>query len=895
MTASQAIDGTARAQPSGLPGRLAGLNLPEGATLLIVHGATPHVADLFVGRDLRVRELEEALWSWLRAEGFRRIVVNRREQPRYFLDRESERLMSAHPERAAAPSRKTMRHNLSGPLGNLVLRDADAMMRSVVGGAGGASGGGGASAAGGQRPTVRLGGSRAALSDQGAVDVIDTAMRQRSPRTAVIFAEAEEWLRHNNAQSAFANALAHWLESPGVSGNLCVLVFRHETLAGIRRFVELETRSSYPAFEAALANLDSDSGSRESGLIAIGPPGSGELSALIHRYRLLRGLTLADWGDLPRIIRTMASTRASVRVWRDRLDRLVDERRPLSSDTIRDLGWTAETGADSRSADEQMAALIGLTSVKQHIAELKAYIAMQTRRPANGAAGSRPAPRLDLAFTGNPGTGKTTVARLIGEIYREIGVLPVGHVYEARPSELIAQHVGHTRAAIESAVAKARGGILFIDEAYQLSDEKSGFGAEAITTLMQMMDREAGQLAVVIAGYAVKIEEFLHSNPGLPRRFPEDNRISFPDHEPAELMRILCAALTNEGLTWTPDLEIALREIVTARYDQRTEYFGNAGDMIELANGVARKWSQRVWQRKLSPDEPAGVDDIPAKQRTYLRPAAAVPLDDVLRDLDGLVGMAATKNVIRGLAQLLELEMVRRDAGLVAENVKLPSMLFTGPPGTGKTSVAKMVGRIFRAMGLLRTDHVEEVTRSDLVAEHVGQTGPRTRAKVLKALDGVLFIDEAYSLADGPGSGGFGAEAIAELIKQMSEYPDRLVVIAAGYPDKMRQFLRENPGLRSRFTDIEFPGYTDDELVAILRNIAAREDYVVPEAVATRAKTWLAAERVKLGDDFGNARTVQTLLERMKQGLSARVLRLPHRNVELLRHFEPGDVPDARH
>jgi SpoVK/Ycf46/Vps4 family AAA+-type ATPase len=880
VTTSLTVGRTERAQASGLPGRLAGLNLPEGATLLVVHGATPCVTDLFVGRDLRVRELEEALWSWLRAEGFRRIVVNRREQPRYFLDAESERLMSAHPERVTAPPRRTMRHHLPGPLGNIVLKDADAMMRSVVARATGANGADG----GGQLSAVRPGGSRPALSDQGAVDVIDTAMRQRTPRTAVIFAEAEEWLRHNNAKSAFANALAHWLESPGVSGNLCVLVFRHETLAGIRRFVELETQSSYPAFEAALANLESDSGLRESALIAIGPPGSGELSALVQRHRLLRGLTVGDWRELPRVIRTMASTRSSIRVWRDRLDRLAEERRPLSPAMIRELGWSAEAGGQS--ADEQMDALIGLTSVKEHIAELKAYV---TRRAASGTDGRHPTLRLDLAFTGKPGTGKTTVARLIGEIYREIGVLPVGHVHEARPSQLIAEHVGGTRAAIESAVAKARGGVLFIDEAYQLSDEKNGFGTEAVTTLMQMMDREAGQLAVVIAGYHDKIDEFLRSNPGLPRRFPEDNRIEFPNYQPDELMRILYDAMTNENITWTPGLETQLREIVTAMYVQQDEFFGNAGEMVTLANRIARRLSRRT----SSTAEPAGTDDIPEHYRAYLRPTTAAPLDDILSELDRLVGMDAAKNMIRGLAQRLELEIARRQVGITTDNVTLPSLLFIGPPGTGKTSLAKMVGRIFRALGLLRTDHVEEATRSDLVAEYVGQTGPRTRDKVRKALDGVLFIDEAYSLADGPGSGSYGAEAIAELIKQMSEYEDRLVVIAAGYPDKMRQFLQENPGLRSRFVDVEFPGYTDAELVEILRNIAARDDYQLTDAVAARAKAWLAAQQATLGRDFGNGRTVQRLLEQMKERLSARVLRLPDRNVELLRHFEPEDVPDA--
>jgi hypothetical protein len=129
----------------------------------------------------------------------------------------------------------------------------------------------------------------------------------------------------------------------------------------------------------------------------------------------------------------------------------------------------------------------------------------------------------------------------------------------------------------------------------------------------------------------------------------------------------------------------------------------------------------------------------------------------------------------------------------------------------------------------------------------------------------------------------------------MSEHQDRLVVIAAGYPDKMREFLRENPGLRSRFTHVEFPGYTDHELVDILRGIAAKEDYALPEAAAVRAENWLVTRRAELGRDFGNGRTVQELMERMKERLSARVLRLPDRSVELLRHFEPGDVPDAGH
>ena len=247
-------------------------------------------------------------------------------------------------------------------------------------------------------------------------------------------------------------------------------------------------------------------------------------------------------------------------------------------------------------------------------------------------------------------------------------------------------------------------------------------------------------------------------------------------------------------------------------------------------------------------------------------PAAVAPatpprsLDDLLAELDALIGLQRVKREIHRQVALLRVEKLRVDAGL-----KSPTMtrhlVFTGNPGTGKTTVARLVGGIYQALGLLSGGHLVEVDRSELVAGYLGQTATKTAEVVASAAGGVLFIDEAYSLtASGPGGDQYGQESVDTLVKEMEDRRDDLVVIVAGYPAPMAAFIAANPGLASRFrTTIEFEDYTDDELVAILRHLADGADYELEAAAVERFLEVLG--RVPRDSSFGNGRYARNALE----------------------------------
>ncbi|MFL6168352.1 MAG: AAA family ATPase [Ornithinibacter sp.] len=250
----------------------------------------------------------------------------------------------------------------------------------------------------------------------------------------------------------------------------------------------------------------------------------------------------------------------------------------------------------------------------------------------------------------------------------------------------------------------------------------------------------------------------------------------------------------------------------------------------------------------------------PAAPPTAPPPAPPRTLEELLAELDGLIGLQGVKREIHRQVALLRVEKLRVDAGL-----KSPTMtrhlVFTGNPGTGKTTVARLVGGIYQALGLLSGGHLVEVDRSELVAGYLGQTATKTAEVVASAAGGVLFIDEAYSLTGtGPAGDQYGQESVDTLVKEMEDRRDDLVVIVAGYPDPMAAFIAANPGLASRFrTTIEFEDYTDDELLDILRHLAKGADYELEPEAEQRFREVLG--RTPRGSSFGNGRYARNALE----------------------------------
>ncbi len=311
---------------------------------------------------------------------------------------------------------------------------------------------------------------------------------------------------------------------------------------------------------------------------------------------------------------------------------------------------------------------------------------------------------------------------------------------------------------------------------------------------------------------------------------------------------------------------------------------------LEEAGALATIW-QLLHTYENSSDEIAGAAKLPQSEMAATEEPES--LEKVLDELNQLVGMTNIKEEIRTLTNFLKVQKVRTERGLANTSVSLHSV-FSGPPGTGKTTVARLTGRIFKALGFLTKGHLVETDRAGMVAEFIGGTAKKVDEKVTSALDGVLFVDEAYALIPADSSRDFGQEAVDVLLKRMEDYRIRLVVIAAGYTDEMARFVESNPGLKSRFNRyFYFNDYTPDELVAIFKKMCQDSHFSPTEEANQKLKLLLTELYENRDRTFGNGRLVRNLFEKTIEQQANRLAVINTLTDEILTTILPEDIPAA--
>lgn len=394
---------------------------------------------------------------------------------------------------------------------------------------------------------------------------------------------------------------------------------------------------------------------------------------------------------------------------------------------------------------------------------------------------------------------------------------------------------------------------------------------------MKEMSNGPGDLAVIVAGYPKEMEEFLNSNPGLRSRFKM--YFDFSDYLPQELSQIADFVSDRKGVFIHADAKSRLEEIITEAYRNRDRSFGNARFVDDLIRQAKIFLGLRIMESEdtsILSEEDLSTITIEDVNRIEVKRAQSLPdipvdeklLTQALSELDALIGMTSIKNEIHELVKLVK---YYRTTGRDVLNKFSLHTVFVGNPGTGKTTVARILTRIYKALGVLERGHMVETDRHGLVAGFVGQTAMKTAEKVDESLGGVLFIDEAYAL-NGEGNGDYGNEAIQTILKRMEDHRGEFFIFVAGYPKNMDDFLKANPGLKSRFDKVlRFDDYEPSSLYSIAEHMLLTEGISATPEASELIQAHLVTLYNTRDQFFGNARTVRNVIGAAVKNLNLRL------------------------